>query len=320
MARTLITQTELPCTALAEMAAGRIAPEELRALAAWLDAAGREGWTSDSVAEVADRYGVTGRTARRHRGGLVRAGLLDERLRPGHTAITAAPGQLPAVPLRVVKPTEPAVDPGHDTAITPVTTPPSPRSRHRRVLPPEGTTPRRHNLSEVLSRSELTSRTARAPSPSPPAPEHRNSTTTRPTATRSTHPSRSSIRPRRGPKPLAHQLLDRLPAFRGSPYRWPLLWLLSAALDEGYGPGAIAHTADAVLPAEPLDPTQHRTALDRVLTALRADVLAGACRACGQSPEDGPPVQVCHACHPDDDSPVDPSELARVRAALTLVQ
>ncbi len=290
---------ELPRRALDAVRVGTIGPEVLLTLLAYLDAAGSKGWTSDTVATIAGCLGVTTRTVARHRRALLAAGLLDELVRAGHVPLTGRPRSLPT---RLRPAPVEAADPRHRTADGADTGPPTGPTQDRRVVPPERETSRERDLPVVPSRRELTTAT-RASSPPPPASEDKSSTrsrTERPTGSgRRLHPD-------------ATQLLAVLPAFRGSPYRWPLLRLLSAALDDGYGPLAIVRTADDVLGDEPT--SRHVPDLRRCLGVLRANVLGGACRSCARDP--GEVFEVCSTCHPGELDNVDPVELAAVRAAL----
>jgi len=68
---------------VADLAEGRLDPEELVAYARWLDVCGEQGWTRDTLTKHAKRYQVSVHTAKHVRARLVALGLLEVRSSPG---------------------------------------------------------------------------------------------------------------------------------------------------------------------------------------------------------------------------------------------
>lgn len=79
---------ELDRGLLGWMASNRLTPEQLMWFTRWQRACGREGWTTDSCWEMAQRCSGSQRTVERNRSELVRCGLLVNEHRPGKSSLT----------------------------------------------------------------------------------------------------------------------------------------------------------------------------------------------------------------------------------------
>ncbi len=254
---------ELPVIALDAVSAGIIGPEHLRSLACWLDAAGREGRTRDSLAEHAARYGADVRTAKRHRSTLVAVGLLEVRQEAGKRTSTAAPGRLPPPP---------------QTGDTDGRSPGTRMADHRghgwqTEVPPVEVPPVEVPVSGSARRAPTASNVRGAATSTPPAPKPERSTR---------HPHTDAV---------VAQLPDTMRRIPDH-YRRGIIRRIDQALTAGYGPAAILRAAN-------ITAGTGVPALRAALAALSADTLTGACRTCGQHPDDGPSRHLCDACHPD---------------------
>ena len=267
---------------------GAISPQQLRSLARWLYAAGRAGWTRDTLARHAADYGTSTATAKRDRAALVAAGLLETRTDPGRPTITAAPGRLPAARSDA---SQPPPQTGGRIATSPGAEVPRHRgqNRHTEVTPVE-VTPDEATACGPARRARTVPNARAAATATPPAskPEKKDHDDKPEPSAEQTEQQRTA----------GHVLAAFPAAYRQQP-RWvraQVLELVSAALAAGYGPAALvsaAHRHD-----RPERNACHT--LRRSLTELASDVLAGACPACGHDP-DGP-RPICDACNPDRDT------------------
>lgn len=282
---------------------GAITPTQLRALARWLYAAGRDGWTRDTLARYATTYGTSTDTAKRDRAALVAAGLLETRTDPGRPTLTGAPGRLPSAPQT-----------GGRIDTSPGAEMPDHRGQNRQPeVTPEEVTPEEVTACPPGRRPRLGSNARAAATSTPPAPragerDKPNPATVDELAAAHDHDDDRETPQQQTP---AGDVLAALPAaYRQQPgwVRARLVARLAQVLEAGYGPAAIvaaAHRHDRP------ERNACRT-LEHALRELRADVLAGACPACGRDADDDR-RPICDACNPDRDT-LTADELAALAA------
>ena len=285
-------------------------PHRLRTLARWLYLGGREGWTRDTLADYAERFGTSTDTAKRDRAALVAAGYLETRSERWQPTITAAPGRLPAARSDASQPLPP---PGGISG--------SPRGAevaalgghewHTEVTPVE-VTPVEVTARGPARRARLGSSARVAATTTPPAPRAETITEQNPEPVdqldgphdRDKHDSTQHLA-------AAGVVLANLPhgyQQQQDRYRRGTLHRIARALAAGYGPAAV------VLAAQRHDQPEHNPThtLELALRGLAADVLAGdACPECGHDPDGTRPI--CDRCNPDRDT-LTAAELAAVAA------
>lgn len=269
---------QLPTDALDALAAGHITPAELLALARWIDAAEWDGWTGDSLATFAARWGQTARTAKTHRASLVAAGLLVTVQTRGKATATFLPGVVPTGE-------NPSEEPGKK----------DPQDRGSEIPPnyPSTEPPPCELPRPVLAVGEVQVGDAQARGQAPSAQQNDSHT-----------------------HHAAGRVLGALPAPYRQAQPWvrrQLLQVITRALAAGYGPDAITRYA-ARLTQHDLAPGREIPWLRRVLQALQVDARVGhACPECGADTGD-PAVEPCPRCCPDE--PDDPPWTAQDQADL----
>lgn len=279
---------ELPMTAIDAMQTGEMLPEDLVALARWIDAGGSYGWTSSTLTQHSETYGVCVSAAKESRSRLVAQGLLEVERRAGRGTLTGRPG---ALSTRVRTGPLDAVSPGHQKPYHRAT-------RSRITGPPDAVSPG-HQMPYEVPQEEVPQGEVpqgEAPASAPLGVDRHLGSAARSATTPAAKPGRSTSTPSQ----TAWGLLAEMPTPRRAPqhFRVAMAGALDRALESGYGPGALRRACVGVEYREDAA-ERHVPALRAALEELAGCVKAGTwCGWCGQD-KDQPRRQTCEDCNPD---------------------